>query len=103
MQSSLKLSLLGTAAILGLVGCSARAAEPSEAQMKEAMEYAINHPPGEKVSDPGKITFFKKEACDEPTKQGYSCTFDVKVESANIGMSMYNNIPKGVFYKDDSG
>jgi len=62
--------------VLGLAGCSASAAEPTEAQMKEAMEYAINHPPGIKVSDPGKITFFKKEACDEPTKQGYNCTFD---------------------------
>ena len=103
MQSSLKVSLFCTAAVLGLVGCSARASEPSEAQMKEAMEYAINHPPGVTVTEPGKIKFFKKEACDEPTKQGYSCTFEVQVESTNIGMSMYNNIPKGVFYKDDSG
>jgi hypothetical protein len=71
--------------------------------MKEAMEYAINHPPGATVSDPAKIAYFKKEVCDEPTKAGYSCSFDVKVESANIGMSMYNNIPKAVFYKDDSG
>jgi len=31
--------------------------------MKEAMDDAMNHPPGETVSDAIKITFFKKEAC----------------------------------------
>lgn len=95
---------LGTVLAFGLVSCSASASEPSEGQMKDAMEYAVNHPPGITVSEPGKITFFKKEACDEPTKQGYSCSFTVQVSSTNIGMSMYNNVPKGVFYKDkDSG
>ena len=65
---------------------------------------AMNHPPGETVSDPITITFFKKEACDKPTPQGYKCTFDVKVSSRNIGASMYNNIPFAQFYKDkDSG
>jgi hypothetical protein len=39
--------------------------------MKEAMDYAMNHPPGEKVSDPIKIVFFKKEACDAPRPQGF--------------------------------
>ncbi|HEX4001264.1 MAG TPA: hypothetical protein VHX36_01355 [Candidatus Acidoferrales bacterium] len=64
----------------------------------------MNHPPGEPAGDPITITFFKKEACDPPTTQGFKCTFDVKVASANIGASMYNNIPFGVFYKDtDSG
>ena len=77
-----------------------RGSEPSEAQMKEAMDYAMNHPPGEKVSDPIKIVFFKKEACDNPTPQGFRCTFELKVESRNIGASMYNNIPFGMFYKD---
>jgi hypothetical protein len=66
------------------------------------MLYAMNHPPGDTVSDPITIKFFKKEACDNPTPQGYNCTFDVKVESANIGASMYNNIPGAVFYVDKS-
>jgi hypothetical protein len=39
MQSCLKLSLFGVAALFGLLACSAGAAEPSESQMKEAMEY----------------------------------------------------------------
>ena len=81
------------------------AAQPprtSEAQMKEAMLYAMNHPPGVTASDPITIKFFKKEACDNPTPQGYNCTFDVQVASANLGASMYNNIPGAVFYKDKS-
>jgi hypothetical protein len=96
---------IGTALAFGLCACGAAGAgEPSEAQMKDAMEYAVNHPPGITVTEPGKITFFKKEACDNPTPQGYSCTFTVQVSSTNIGISMYNNVPKGVFYKDkDSG
>ncbi len=89
---------------LGLAGCSGTGTEPSEGQMKDAMLEAMNHPPGETVSDPIKILFFKKEACDDPTKQGFRCTFTVKVGSANIGASIYNNITFGVFYKDkDSG
>src|ERR1700729_4269915 len=103
MRLSLRYLASATIVALGLASCSAAAGEPSEAQMKEAMEYAINHPPGITVTEPGKITFFKKEASDEPTKQGYNCTFEVQVTSTNSGMSMYNNIPKGVFYKDDSG
>ena len=74
--------------------------EPSEAQMKDAMEFAMNHPRGETVSDPVKITYFKKEACDNPTPQGFRCTFDVKVASRNLGASMDNNISFGEFYKD---
>ena len=76
--------------------------EPSESQMREAALYAINHPPGITNSDPITIKFFKKEACDNPTPQGYMYTFDVKVESTNIGASIYNNIPGGVFYVDKS-
>jgi hypothetical protein len=56
-----------------------------------------DHPPGETVSDPIKIVFFKKEACDNPPPQGLRCTFDVKVSSRNIGASMYNNISFAVF------
>jgi hypothetical protein len=49
---------------------------------------------------PIKIVFFKKQACDAPTPQGFRCTFDVKVASRNIGASMYNNISFAFFYKD---
>ena len=91
---------LGTVLTLGLIGCGGAGSEPSEAQMREAMLNAMNHPPGETVSDPIEIKFFKKEACDKPTPQGFKCTFDVKVASRNIGASMYNNIPFGEFYKD---
>ena len=84
-----------------LYGCgSASGGEPSESDMKDAMLYAMNHPPGVQVSDPVTIKFFKKEACDKPTEQGYRCTFDVQVASANLGASMYNNIPFGFFYKE---
>jgi hypothetical protein len=92
---------LGAALAFGLAGCGVGAgSEPSESEMKEAMDYAMNHPPGVRVSDPVKIDFFKKEACDNPTPQGFRCTFDVKVSSRNIGASMYNNISFGEFYKD---
>ena len=88
--------------LFGLAACGD--SEPSESEMKEAMLQAMNHPPGETVSDPITITFFHKEACDKPTPQGYRCTFEVKVASRNIGASMYNNIPFAEFYKDkDSG
>ncbi|HEY5103332.1 MAG TPA: hypothetical protein VII70_11165 [Steroidobacteraceae bacterium] len=87
--------------VLGGVGCGAAgASEPSESQMKDAMLYAMNHPPGEKNSDPITIKFFKKEACDNPTPMGYNCRFEVQVASANIGASMYNNIPMAFFYVD---
>ena len=90
-----------TALVFGLTGCGNGAgSEPTEAQMKAAMEYGMNHPPGETVSDPITIVFFKKEACDAPTPQGYRCTFDIKVASRNIGASMYNNINFAFFYKD---
>jgi hypothetical protein len=69
----------------GLSGFGGAGAEPSEAEMKDAMLNQMNHPPGETVPDPIKIVFFKKEACDAPTPQGFRCTFDVKVASRNIG------------------
>jgi hypothetical protein len=78
--------------------------EPTEAQMKEAALYAINHPPGIVNSEPITIKFFKKEGCDNPTPRGYPCSFDWQVASANIGASMYNNISNAIFYVDkDSG
>jgi hypothetical protein len=87
----------------GLTGCGG-GSEPSEAQMKDAMEVAMNHPPGITNVAPITITFFKKEACDAATPQGFRCTFTVMVASTNIGASMYNNISMGEFYKDkDSG
>jgi hypothetical protein len=91
---------LGIAFAFGLAACGGAGSEPSESEMKEAMDYAMNHPPGVRVSDPVKIMFFKKEACDNPTPQGFRCTFDVQVSSRNIGASMYNNISFGEFYKD---
>ncbi len=84
----------------GLAGCGGAGSEPSEGEMKDAMDYAMNHPPGEPAGEPIKIVFFKKEACDAPTPQGFRCTFTVKVASRNIGASMYNNIPYAEFYKD---
>lgn len=88
---------------VGLAACGAvGAAEPSESEMKDAMLYAMNHPPGEPAGAPITIKFFKKEACDNPTPQGYHCTFDVQVMSTNIGASMYNNIPGAFFYVDKS-
>lgn len=96
--------VLGTVLALGLSSCGAEGSEPTEPQMKAAMDDGMNHPPGETVGDPVKIVFFKKEACGAHTHQGFRCTFDVKVASPNLGASMYNNIPFGVFYKDkDSG
>jgi hypothetical protein len=58
-----------------IVSRQAGGGEPSESEMKEAMLYAMNHPPGVTNSDPVTI-------------------------SANIGASMYNNIPFAVFYRD---
>ena len=103
MKSQISHAFWCIAVAATLTGCGAAGAqEPTEAQMKEAMLYAMNHPPGEKAGDPITIQFFKKEACDNPTPQGYNCTFDVKVASTNLGASMYNNIPGGVFYVDKS-
>ena len=93
---------LGSLLALSIAGCGGAGSEPSESEMKSAMEDAMNHPPGVRVSEPVKITFFKKEACDNPTPQGFRCTFDVQVTSRNIGASMYNNISFGEFYKDKS-
>jgi hypothetical protein len=88
----------------GLIGCgSVGAQEPSEAEMREAMLYEMNHPPGVTVTDPVSIKFFKKEACDKPTPQGYNCTFTVQVVSANMLAGMYANLPSANFYKDDKG
>ena len=91
-----------SAVLLGIYGCgSASGSEPTEAEMKDALLYAMNHPPGVQVSDPVSITFFKKEACDTPpTGQGYKCTFDLQVASTNIGASVYNDYPFAFFYHD---
>ncbi len=62
------------------------------------MLYPMNHPTGVTNSDPITITTFKKEGCDNPTPRGYNCSFTVIVASANIGASMYNNVPSAFFY-----
>jgi len=98
------LAVTGLTLALGVAGCGAAGgAEPTESQMKDAMLYAMNHPPGMTVSDPVTIKFFKEEACDKPTPRGYHCAFDVQVASANIGASKYNNIPGADFYQDKDG
>ena len=59
---------LGLGVALGLSACGGGAGhEPSEGEMKDAMLYAMNHPPGIQNSDPITIKFFKKEACENPT------------------------------------
>jgi hypothetical protein len=68
-----------SASILSVVGCGAAGAGGGE---------------------PITIKFFKKEACENPTPMGYNCRFDIQVASANIGASMYNNVPMGFFYFD---
>ena len=51
----------GIALALGLAGCGAAGAEePSEAQMKKAMLYAMNHPPGMTNSDVPSTTIQPK-------------------------------------------
>ena len=93
--------VVASVGFLGMAGCGAAgASEPSESQMKDAMLYAINHPPGMTNVEPITIKFFKKEACEAPTAMGFNCHFDVQVASANIGASMYNNISMAYFYYD---
>ena len=98
---SISKSMIPTVAILAFTGCSAASAEePSEAQMRDAMLYEMNHPAGIVNSEPVTIKFFKKQGCDAPTPRGINCFFSVQVASSNIGASMYNNIPSAVFYKE---
>ncbi len=98
MRLLLRHCALGAALAVGTAGCGG--SEPSESQMKEAMLYTMNHPTGVTNSDPITITTFKKQGCDNPTPRGYNCFFTVIVASANIGASMYNNVPSAFFYKD---
>jgi hypothetical protein len=101
MRLRLRNISLSTALAVGICACGAAiGAEPTEAQMKEAALYAMNHPPGETVPAPITIAFFKKEACDNPSPLGYNCLFDIKVASTNIGASVYNNMPGAWFYQD---
>lgn len=97
----LRLGCFTVAVILGLslTGCTGDS-EPSEAEMREAMLFAMNHPPGIANVAPITIKFFKKEACNKPNEQGFHCTYDVQVASSNIGASIYNNIRAGDFYRD---
>ena len=101
MRFGFKFFALGSVLAFGIVGCGGGAGVRTFGSSNEGrMEFAMNHPPGETVSDPVKITYFKKEACDNPTPQGFRFTFDVKVASRNLGASMNNNISFGEFYKD---
>ena len=53
MRSRIGPFAFGSALLFALVGCgSASGQEPTEAEMKDALLYAMNHPPGVKVSDP---------------------------------------------------
>ena len=70
MRFGVRQLALSSVLAFGFVACGG-ASEPSEAQMKDAMDYAMNHPPGEPAGEPIKIIFFKKEACDAPTPQGF--------------------------------
>jgi len=104
MRLGLRYLALVTISAFGLTGCFGGGSEPSETEMKNAMLYTMNHPPGITNAEPITITFFKKEACNKPNEQGFHCTFEVTVASSNIGASMYNNIVMGDFYKDrDTG
>jgi hypothetical protein len=85
---------------LGLAGCSS---EPSESQMKDAVTTLLNQPTDGVVGDPINVASFKKGACDAATAQGYKCTFTMTVTSANPLAQMFNNLPAGEFYKDNSG
>jgi hypothetical protein len=95
-------AIISVAAAVSACG-SAAGSEPSEAEMREAALYLMNHPPGVANVEPIAIKFFKKEACNAPTGQGYYCTFDLQVQSANMLAGMYANVPGANFYKDDKG
>jgi len=85
--------------VVGLAGCGG--GEPSESQMKSAVNDLLNAPsPGQPAGDPINIATFKKGTCEKPTPQGFNCTFTMTVASANIMAQMLNNLPGGVFYKD---
>ncbi len=108
MRLPLKHCACGAILAAGLAGCGGGgfggSGEPGEADMKEAMLYHMNHPDdGSTIAAPITIKFFKKEACDKPTPQGYNCTFQVQVASANLAAGFYNDIPGAVFYKDSKG
>jgi hypothetical protein len=85
----------------GLIGCGGNS-EPSESQTKDAFLYWCNHNlDGSQVAEKVTAKVFKKEACDNPTKQGFHCTFDIEVQSANQLAGMYNNLTAADFYKDE--
>lgn len=94
--------LVAMLSALGLVGCGGGAgSEPTETQMRDGFLYWCNHnPDGTPVAQQVKAKLFKKEACDNPTNQGFHCTFTIEVESANQMAGMYNNLTAADFYKD---
>jgi len=97
----LRLALISVLAT-GLTGC--HGSEPSESQMRSAVNDFLNHSSGATVNDPIEISAFTKQACDKPNEQGYHCTFTMTVTSANELAQMFNNLTSGEFYMDkDSG
>src|ERR1700687_6001200 len=95
---------LGSALAFALCGCgSAAGRKPTEAEMKTAMLYEMNHPPGTTITEPVSIKFFKKEACDKPTGQGYNCTFSVQVESTNTMAGFSATLPVTISNKKNKG
>ena len=83
-----------SASLLTLVACGSAGAgggasgEPSEAQMKEAMLYAMNHPPGIQNSEPITIRFFKKEPATIRRQWATTAGSMSRCSLRNIGASM---------------
>jgi hypothetical protein len=92
------------AAVLGLAGCMG-AAEPSEGEMKQAVQNYINQDlgangTGENAID-AKISEFKKGTCQKPDATGVTCTFTLKADSSNpAAATLLNSMSSGQFIKD---
>jgi hypothetical protein len=91
-----------------LAGCTPRG-EPSEAQMKGAVEYYIEHDLGgvstENNGLRAKIAEFKKGGCAKPddnaANEWVDCKFTVKIEAPDPATAaMLNLLAGGHFYKD---
>ena len=74
MRTMLKTSALALVLAFGLAGC-AGGSEPSEGQMKDAVQYYIDHDLGangnEGNNTDAKIAEFKKGKCAKPDVQPY--------------------------------
>jgi hypothetical protein len=101
-------ALLVSAGGLVLAGCTPHG-QPSEAQMKSAVEYYIEHDLGgvstENNGLRAKIAAFKKSGCVkpeiDPANEWVDCSFTVKVETGDPATAaMLNLLAGGHFYKD---